>query len=460
MREADRYVGASLDDGERRFLVGTLLVSLLQGLVGIAKYGYCGQDFDYHYNLLITFPQGFSYKYTNPPAIYALGQAIGTFISETWILELTALVLLCLNTLALWPLYLVVKRIIGDRRLRYAAMLMVTFVPFRVVHALVYSADALTVPIFVMVAWYAIQLVEQPAGAARTWRRIGALMTLGVLSKYTFAGLLPVLAVVALHQLVYAHTGRSRFTVGITAMICLLIPLRVFTVQMNLSRQAQGMTMVTQWRTASEPPEMSIGDLVGFKRRDLELLRAPQYFQDKLYEPHKYSYAGLLHVATFTDVLNYFQQEPDIARHAIDHKQQSTGVTRSSGVTLRSRVAVAASLPMSLLAFVGTVLVTLSSVPRWLANRGPVTLPLAIVSGLGVGFYAPIILNITAMRNAYLAGYWLPRLVMPALVTFLILGFVLLDRVDAGTRMSRPGVVGLACLAYTAVLCLIFISIT
>jgi hypothetical protein len=332
-------------------------------------------------------------------------------------------------------------------------------VPFRVVHSVVFAADALTVPIFVLVARCAIQLFEKPALAVRTWVEIGCLMTIGLVFKYTFAGLLPALGLIALHELVHVEAGRSRLIVALTAAGCLLAPSLVFLIQMDLSRQTQGTIMVTQWLKPSQPPEMNVGDIVKLKPRDIELLRAPQYFKDMIYQPHKYSYLGLLHLAAFTDVLNYFQQEPDIGRHRFDHKQQSTGLTRFHTVNVRSRAAVIASLPFSLAALVATLLVGVASLPRLLLNRGPVPLPLAIVTALAVGFYAPIILNITSMAAAYVAGYWLPRLVMPALLTFLILGFVLLDRILASLP-PRRSIVGQVCLAYTAALSVLYISIT
>jgi hypothetical protein len=93
-------------------------------------------------------------------------------------------------------------------------------------------------------------------------------------------------------------------------------------------------------------------------------------------------------------------------------------------------------------------------------NRGPIAVPLAIVAVLGVGFYAPIILNITKMAWAYSGGYWLPRLVMPALLTFLAIGFVLLDRIQTGRDISRSPILGRVCLAYTAAVCAIYVRIT
>jgi hypothetical protein len=229
---------------------------------------------------------------------------------------------------------------------------------------------------------------------------------------------------------------------------------------MDLSRKAKGVTAVTQWLGPSEPAEMAIADIVGLKMRDLELLRAPQYFRDRIYEPHKYSYLGLLHVAMFTDVMNFFQQDPDIARHRLDHAQQSTGLPRTRRVQRRSRIAVVASLPVSAAALVGTMVIAVSSLQRLVLNRGTAALPLAILTALAVGFYAPIILNITRMVGAYGAGYWLPRLVMPSLLTFLMLGFVLLDRILAAPRLSRSAIPGRVCLAYTAALCAVYVSIT
>src|SRR6185436_735632 len=170
---------------DRVFVGITLAVCLVQGLVGVAKYGYCGQDFDYHYSLLTGFPRTFSYAYTNPPGLYALGWVAG-LVSRTWILEITAVMLVVLNTAALWLLSRILTRIIASPELRYAAILLAAFVPFRVVHAVVLASDALTVPAFVAVAWYAIRLFERPEHDARTWAIVGAFVTAGLLIKYTF----------------------------------------------------------------------------------------------------------------------------------------------------------------------------------------------------------------------------------------------------------------------------------
>ena len=447
--------------GRERLIVWlTLAVVFIQGLIGIAKFGYCGQDFDYHYNLLVGFPQTYSYKYTNPPALYLIGQMLGAFFSSVWMLEITALAMLIANTLSLRVWYAIIRRIIANPDLRYAALLLSAFVPFRVVHSVVFAADALTIPIFVGVAWSAIRLFEAPAHPLRTWLTIAAWLTAGVVSKYTFVGLIPALVVVAFHQAVVQGSARARLVVAATAVVCLLIPLRAFLAQMDLSTKAQGTTMVGQWVGPGEDAEMRRRDLVVPKRRDLELFTAPEYFRHRLYEPRTYSYPALLHLATFTDVLDFFQQKVDIARHFVTHQQQDPDLVRARSVTQRSRVAVVMSLPFSVLALIGTVLIGVGSALRLVLNRGPISTTLAIVTMLALGFYGTVIANITRVVGAYTAGYWLPRLVMPAVLTFLILGLVLVDRWLERSRFGRSPRLARAALAYVAAMCLLYLSIT
>ncbi len=444
---------------DRVFLRLALLASLVQGLLGIAKYGYCGQDFGYHDVILRTFPAGFSYAYTNPPGIYALGHLVATVISKRFVYEITALILLVFNVSSLWLLYGIVWRIIASRPIRWAAMLLATFVPFRVLHSIVYSGDAVTVPIFLIVVRQAIAMFDEDGGVIRRWVIIGAWATMGMFFKYTFVGLLPALALIAFYQFRASGHGRRRRAVAVAAVICLLVPSSTFWVQMRLSRRANGATVVSQWLAPGEPSQMSVADLLVLKPADRHLLKAPQYFQDGIYEPHKYSYPGLVHLAMFTDVLNYFQAKPRLSAHWDHHTQASDGLPRTRVSTIWSPIAVTAALPFSAAALLGAVWFSLASLAWLLTKRRGVIMPLAALSLLASGFYAPIILNITRVKGAYTCGYWLPRLVMPSLLSFLILGFVMIERAIAALPRGR-GTCARVCLAYTAILSVVFIIIT
>jgi hypothetical protein len=447
--------------GERFFLAGVLAASLMQGLIGIAKYGYCGQDFAYHYKLLVTFPQGFSYEFTNPPGIYFLGYLVRRFLSDAFVLEATAFILLVGNVLALWLLHFVLKRIIGFTPLRCAALLIAAFVPFRVVHSIVYSADAVTVPLFVLVAWLAIRLFEKGECASCLWAMIGGLMTMAVFFKYTFVGMLPALALIAVHQFLHGGvSGRARRAVAAAAVLSLAVPGLAVWMQLELSRKAGGYTMEKQWLPPHLPREMTLRDMLLLKSRDVELLKAPQYFQDAVYETHRHSYPGLVHLAMFTDLLNYFQRPPEFRAHLVEHQKDSgQPIPRRPIASALSPLAVVASLPLSAAALAGTILASFGSARRLLTNGGA-PLAVAVLTSLALGFYAPIILNIRDMWGAYQAGYWLPRLVMPSLVTFLMLGFVLADRMLRARNDTEQAVVIRVMLAYAAIMSMVYVAIT
>jgi hypothetical protein len=463
MSASDRPVTVNNEPAETRadrvFLRLVLLASLVQGLVGIAKYGYCGQDFGYHDVILQRFPGGFSYGYTNPPGIYALGYLVATVISKRFVYEVTAAILLGCNVWSLWLLYGLVRRIIASRPIRWAAMLLVTFVPFRVVHSIVYSADAVTIPIFLVVARQAVAMFDEGGASIRRWVIIGASTTLGMFFKYTFVGLLPALALIACHQFRTSALGRRRRYVAVAAGVCLLVPLSAFWVQMRLSRGANGATVVSQWLAPGEPPQMNVADVVRLKPADRALLRAPQYFQDGIYEPHRYSYPGLVYLATFTDVLNYFQAAPRLSAHWDTHTRASDGLPRRQNSVAWSPIAVAGSLPVAAAALVGVLSFALASLGWFATRRRGVVVPLMVLAWMACGFYAPILLNITRVRGAYTAGYWLPRLIMPSLLSFLILGFVMVDRAIARLPRGR-GICATTCLVYTVMLSFVFIVIT
>ena len=51
---------------------------------------------------------------------------------------------------------------------------------------------------------------------------------------------------------------------------------------------------------------------------------------------------------------------------------------------------------------------------------------------VGLGWFANIVGFLPFVGTAYLLGFWLPRLILPALLLFLLLTFFLLDRTMQG----------------------------
>jgi hypothetical protein len=83
-----------------------------------------------------------------------------------------------------------------------------------------------------------------------------------------------------------------------------------------------------------------------------------------------------------------------------------------------------------------------------------------ILTAMALGYYSPIFFSLHRLGDPYTAGYWLPRLVLPALLVFFSLGFLM---VDTASRRWSPGsavrrVIPWAFAGYTAVACLLFVG--
>src|SRR5271157_994075 len=163
------------------------------GLAGISHYGYIGQDFVYNRDGVLSFSQSFSYSKTNPPGFYWFGSFIHNHVSSAHYLEAIALGYLIFNSSALWIMYGLLWKGISTWQLRYAASAFATFVPFRVIHAVVLASDAFTVPFFALAAFFTLRLFENPRSVL-SWAGISLSLCAGLLCKYTFVGLLPPVA--------------------------------------------------------------------------------------------------------------------------------------------------------------------------------------------------------------------------------------------------------------------------
>jgi hypothetical protein len=115
------------------------------------------------------------------------------------------------------------------------------------------------------------------------------------------------------------------------------------------------------------------------------------------------------------------------------------------------------SLVFSILAVLGTAACSVLAARKLIAGKGSLADPIIILTALAVGYYAPVFLNLHRLADPYNQGFWLPRLILPALVVFLALGFVGADRALASSRGTGTGrllVDGLAW--YTCAGCLVY----
>jgi hypothetical protein len=202
-------------------------------------------------------------------------------------------------------------------------------------------------------------------------------------------------------------------------------------------------------------------DVVLPKDRDIELLSAPGYFRDQIFEARKFSYPGLVHLASTTDSMDIFQKPPaDFSARLEGIVQDPPQRNRTEASQFFQSWAAKWCLPFSVLAVVGTlscvVLICGSlAAKRWLLSDATV-----VVAALSAGFYLPIVLSLTRLNNPYSGSFWHPRLVLPAVLAFYSFGFVALD-LAIGRLCRRQPVetrVRGAVFGYTLVACVTFVA--
>jgi|CZKI01.1.fsa_nt_gi hypothetical protein len=453
---------------ERSFSGGDLLfLGLLSaagfavGLRGISHYGYIGQDFVYNRDGILSFSQSFSYSKTNPPGFYWFGSFIHNHVSSAHYLETIALGYLIFNSLALWIFYEFFWRGISAWQLRYAAAAFATFVPFRVIHAVVLASDAFTVPVFALVACFTLRLFENPR-SVRSWAGISLSLSVGLLCKYTFVGLLPPIALLLAIAIPRRLPKGARLLWGGIGILALALPTGVVTLQLVEAASVNSYHLSRKpWLPKDLPPAMRWSDMLTLQKSDLGLLSAPDYYGGALYGFRTYSYVGLLHVSSFTDVLECFQPPPRMGSTDWNKTTEDPIQRRRSPLSqFLQIVAVRWCIVFSALAIAGTLFCVVLSSLSLLLGMPLLADATVVVTALATGFYLPVFLSLHELTNPYASGYWLPRLILPALLVFFSLGFVMLDL--GCKHLERLGRAPNRCLwlfsGFTLAVCLLFIG--
>jgi hypothetical protein len=447
---------------DRLFLGLLVAAGFAVGLRAIYRYGYIGQDFLVHLRLILAFPSvpwWVLYVQTTPPGLYGFGSLIREF-APVHFLEAIALAFLVLNAAGLWIFYRFLWNSMVYWQLRYSAAAFATFVPFRLIHSIVIAADALTLPLFALAALFALRIFGRP-GRLGAWIGLSLSLTAGVVCKYTFVGMLPAAALLGAAAIMWRLPSGERLRWSVVGFLALAVPSELFLLEMSESSKAKGTITDLVWLKKGEPAVMRWSDILLLKENDLKLLSAPEYFRDKIYQVRKYSYLGLLHTYSVTDAMNLFQAPPDAISTDWSQRAHKPFLRDRSARSQALQVwSVRWCLAYSALAVAGTL--WYGALSAWSLLRRLPLLPDAtlVMTVLAIGFFSPVFLTLTRVNDPYEAGYWSPRLVLPALLVFFSLGFVALDRL--GQRWSSPlgGPVGFLrfCAGYTLVACLLFIG--
>ena len=384
--------------------------------------GYIGPDYYTHFDRLTKWPKIFDFSTTSPPTYYLLGHWLFLVIgSNNGFPIALSIAQSALNTFAIWWFFRYTEQRFSSRVIHLAMVFFLAFLPVRVIHAATIGTDSMTVPLFVFVLFLLNKFLCEETTNVRSAVFLGLGMAVAVWTKYSCMAFIPAVFLILLSVWVEHRWSFQRFA-GICALI-LLLPSALAVHSFWASSRVHGYNTEKHWLAKGEAPDMNYRDLLLVKRTDIQLFVAPEYFKREILQGHRYSYLGLVHLGIFTDTMNLFQRltVPQNFGSVLIPDQKArqpwkTPVMQASmwlGVIWTVLVLVA--VPWSL------VRAFCNLVDRKL-NREDVT---AI---LGIALFLIVFLLIPFVHYGAFFGYWTPRLILPALLSFFFATFLFTER--------------------------------
>jgi hypothetical protein len=430
-------------------------ISLLHAIFNIFNLGYAGQDYSQHMDLLGAAQSGILlFNSTNPPGLYVFAAYVSRLTSSYFTMEAIAGALVLVNLVALAFCYVIVRRLIVSIPLRIAAFAIITFLPVRTVTSIVFASDALTVlPMVIMVI-----LVASHVRSSSLWAQLALAMLggwvwcLALYTKFTFLALpLGITAVCGL-WIVRRQAWRSRIRFLMTLVVGAVLPF-YFGWWIYSSMKEAGSV---HFGKLDKGIGMSWGALLGIQRRDINILTAPEFICDRdMNAAVGYSYISLVHLGAFSDVWNFLQQPAPEVFLRPRPLTKCFPRERPPIAKMLTPVALALSLPITVLGLFGAIYqLSAGLVRNFRSPSAEGDLKLALVF-MSIAIIMPPILRLPYYQTVYVFGYWTPRLILPGLLGFLILGFVSLDEFLRG----RSPWLSKAVMAYAAMLSGIYLLI-
>ena len=423
---------------EKRAIAAVVVLSALVQFNAVLHDGAMGQDYPglFHVSVILaSHPGAFGSLGAQDPPVFFYVNAFFVWLTGNIHAEaVCGLFNLFINLGALWAFYRLERRFIASGVWRVTLFTLVAFLPLRLIHAVVLASDALTLWPFFALAGVVAALTDQDSTASHRRRLAlgaGGLLTLGILTKYTFmSALLAVFLIVLQMARRRLVNWREAVRLGATALI---LPLSVVLAQQclhpNFSR-----AMAISWHPTGI---MTWRDVLWLHERDGRIFAAPPYDQPirvspghpdnpelpyELLQPHAYSYLALTHLDTFTDTLNIFQYDPTdsyFGARTLHNKHLMAAAVKSA-------------VPITLLCLGAVALVGLLTIVTGLSNPARSRPDLEAVYLLAFGWFSNIVAFLPFVTMPYRAGFWTARLTMPGLLLFLLLTVYVLERLLPG----------------------------
>jgi len=426
---------------ERRVVAVMICLGAIVSADAILHHGVMGQDFSGNYSVAKAVSEDFrnalAFTYTNPPAFYFLGALIIRLTGGVHDIVMIGIVNLLINSGALWIFYRLSLYLIDSAALRVTAVLLLTFLPVRMIHSVVFAGDALTMLPICGVMLALLKMQDEPSARRRIWLAagLGILLCVSVCIKYTFMSTIVGCALI-LVQMVRRRTIEPKefmimfMIVVLPASLIALVQIKThksFTNTLNLK--------------GTMPNQMSYRTLFSIKGADKYILTAPPYNEPipnvprigtgekgdlgppyELLTENRHGYLALLHLAAFTDSINIFQYDPTDdyfgRRNARNQRLMALAVKTALPITLGCVASIAYLIIFNLPALI------------FAPTRVRPNLEIALV--LSLAWFLNIFLFLPFVDGACIGGYWTPRLILPALLLFVLLMFHVLDRLLPG----------------------------
>jgi len=408
-------------------------ISFLISVLAAFRGGYVGGDYDTHLARILNPNRFFDFSMADPPIYVLISHGFFRLIGRNNGFPITlSITQAAINTLSLWWFFLYTERRFKSPVLHLAFVLFVTFLPVRIIHAVSIGTDWMTIPVFVLVLFIFDKFLSEKTSTLKNAAFLGLALALGIWSKYNFMALLPAVFFIFVFLWWNRAWNLKRF-VTICAL-SLIFPSALLIYSYWQSTRAKDAIAQTIWLPkggAPRQPETTWKDLLSVKAADIQLYSAPEFYRIKksdphqfgYREPHRHSFLALVHMGTFTDTQNLFQDLPvpeGIGEHLIpDHK------TRRLWKIPVSVASMSLGTLWTVLALIGTPWILFGAVKhlwRDKLEREDVALL------LGTAFFLLMFLLIPFLYWTAKTASWQPRLYLIPLICFFWAGFLLLDR--------------------------------
>ena len=419
----------------RTLWICALVIAFLLSLRGTFRGGYVSGDYPTHLFRMLDSNRLFDFSLADPPLYVLLGHGLYKLIGRNngFLITLTMLQA-TINLVALWFFFAYTERRFKSPVVHLAMVLMLTFLPVRLMHSVSLGADWMTIPMFVLLLFLFDRFLVARRSETLNALWLGLGLAVAVWSKFSFVAMLPAFFLIFVFLWWKQSWSLSRFVCVCALSLVLPTALMAYS-HWETGRVDRPMakTMWLPWGPHPGQPDMDYKDLFSVKLADLQLFKAPEMWKREPGEgpglhfgykvAHLHSYLALSHMFTFTDTWNLFQDlpgDPIIDRYLIpDFK------TRQPWKTPVLMGSMWLGTLWTLLALAGTPWILFGAAKHLFQNkleREDVT------ALLGFAYFLLMFLPIPFVFFGCFNGYWTSRLILPPLLFFFMSAFLLLDR--------------------------------